>query len=138
MPTVLAVCLLSFGLQAQDEPLDKFDSWDGNRDGVITNEEFTTVWDQQDYFRNWDMDGDGVLNEDEWNEGVETYYSLTDDWENNRNRNFSSWDTDRNGSLNEDEFRQGTYNTWDMDGNGSVNDTEYHNYSNTLAGDRRY
>jgi Ca2+-binding EF-hand superfamily protein len=136
---ILVFCSLCiFSLSAQNEPLEAYDSWDGNRDGVVTDEEFNTIWDREDYWGNWDTDDDGVLNEEEWRESVDTYYSETVDWEMNENRDFSRWDMDDDGFVNETEFRDGNFNTWDANSDGRVIEEEYYNYSNTLGDNRRY
>ena len=70
----LALGLAAAPAMAQDD----WSAWDGNGDGVIDNDEFTTGFGDLGVYDTWDTDADGTLTEDEFNTGVFGGYDADD------------------------------------------------------------
>ena len=135
---LLSLCTTALHAQNDNDIENDFTIWDTDDDGYITTDEFDHNWDNETFYEVWDLDRNNELSEEEWNAGVENFYRETLNWEENEYRDFTNWDTNEDGRLGENEFRDGHFNTWDEDRDGQVNEAEFYNYSNTMAGDRRY
>lgn len=81
LASAFALSLMAGPLAAQDI------GWDSDGDGILSENEFGTGFDETESFGNWDEDSDGVLSEDEFNTGV-----------------FSVYDEDESGDWNEAEY----------------------------------
>ena len=82
--SALALSLLAAPAMAQEW----YGEWDGNEDGALDQEEFTTGFGEAGVYESWDGDGDGALSEDEFNQGV-----------------FGGYDADDSGTLEEPELQ---------------------------------
>jgi hypothetical protein len=84
----LGVAALAIPLLAAAPAMaDRFGDWDGNDDGVLDGNEFTTGFRENGAYDAWDADDDGSLTEDEFNDGV-----------------LGAYDDDGNDTLDELEF----------------------------------
>lgn len=61
-----AACILALGLPAAAQ--DR--AWDQDGDGIIMEDEFSRDWRERDMFGSFDADRDGALSEEEFETGV--------------------------------------------------------------------
>lgn len=101
-------------LQGQD-----FDTWDGDGDGYINDQEFDAGLNKEGkYFNLYDSNSDGMVDDAEWGTASRTYDYLESDY-------YSTWDADEDGYLNQEEVVGGAYETWDTNKNGKIERLEY-------------
>lgn len=96
--------------------------WDADRNTMIDNNEFSTVWTETRYFSRWDATRDNFIEENEWRAGRNAYMQNYDE---NQYGTFSDWDADGDGRLNEEEFRDRIFEVYDLDRDGTLSEEEY-------------
>ena len=84
-----------WGVGARDAGL--YSTWDADADGALTSDEFGVG-----LFSTFDDNDDGSLSVDEWDEGIDSWYG-----EQAVNLSFENWDADGDGMLSEAEFAAG-------------------------------
>ncbi len=89
---IIGICAILAALTAGPVMAQGLTDWDGDADGVLSQDEFNEGWgtnygDDESAFSTWDEDEDGMLSEDEYNNGV-----------------FGSYDDDDSGMIEEPEF----------------------------------
>jgi hypothetical protein len=100
-----------------------YNVFDTNRDGRVTQGEFTRSWRdwgrgmQPQAFTDLDRTGDGVLDRNEFGTGI------------NNAGLFDRWDQDRSGDLADNEFDHGLYGVWDADQNGTLAENEFNDWT---------
>lgn len=98
--------------------------WDGDRNGRLTEGEFTKAWNawgrgaQPVAFGTLDQNRDAHLDRSEFVAGFTELGRL-----------HSRWDNDRSGWLSEDEFNTGLFGVWDRDSNGVLAENEFDEYA---------
>lgn len=116
--TTVAVSLLAAPAIAQE-----VGAWDGDSDGIISEEEFGTGFGETGVFDEWDANDDEALSQDEFNAGIG---DNTDEFNERFGENsFSEWDEDGDGALSEDEFEGGVYSTYDADDSEGIEEPEF-------------
>lgn len=122
--TILIFSLTAFFLSGCDNDPDyaTYETWDTDRNEIITEDEFRTTYRDARYFKVWDVDGDGTIDVTEWETGVNTYYPVYDY---NVHGNYNEWDMNQDEVLDEDEYVGATYRLWDTDGDGQIEAVEY-------------
>lgn len=87
-------------------------SYDINRDGIYSGDEFTSYVDRNGFFTNRDLNKDGLIDANEYNE-----LGLDDD--------FGDWDTDGDSYINSSEFSEGAFKSFDDNEDGHWDDGEW-------------
>ena len=109
-PLLLAGCARTAAL---DGPYDDgFTTYDTDRDGSLTRDEFGAGFGATPYYRDYDLDRDGFLDEDEFGATGFGY-------------DYGTFDTDRDGLLDDDEFYGGVYDAYDTDRDGRLTEDEF-------------
>lgn len=116
--TTVALSLFAAPAVAQE-----IGAWDGDADGVISQEEFGTGFGETGAFGEWDANDDEALSEDEFNAGVG---ENKDEFGTRFGENaYSEWDEDGDGALTEDEFGSGVYSGYDADESEGIEEPEF-------------
>lgn len=87
--------------------------WDNNEDGLLSDQEFGTVYSNDETFAGTDTDGDGMMSRDEV---LETGYMSEEA--------FTEADTDGDGMLTEDQTMEAIFIYWDTDESGMLDADE--------------
>jgi Ca2+-binding EF-hand superfamily protein len=126
-PLTAAVCLCFLTSAARAEFSEAaqrwFDSFDQDKDGVLTPEEYKAVAEKQ--FRRVDANGDGAVDEAEYVYGVP---EGNDDELARAKKRFSIMDKNGDGSATEEEFvgfGQQVIDLSDFDGDGKMTRDEF-------------
>lgn len=105
---------LSFGLLAAPALADM--TWDGDSDGLISENEFHNSFGSSGAYEAWDSDGDAMISESEFSDGIDGNDEI--------DVSFSNWDNDSDGMLSQDEWNDGWFSLYDDDGNSEIDDLE--------------
>jgi Ca2+-binding EF-hand superfamily protein len=98
---------------------------DDDDNDMISNTEYSEVWDEFDLFENFDDDDNNTISRMEYNEAVEATYE--------GDAYFRGLDRDRNGTLSRDEFVNGWFQMFDNDRSGSLNRSEFRSAMDALT-----
>lgn len=87
--------------------------WDNNEDGLLSDQEFGTVYSNSEIFSDADTDQDGMWSQEEI---LQTGYMSEEE--------FIEADADGDGMLTEDQTMDAIFTYWDTDESGSLDEDE--------------
>lgn len=97
-----------------------FFSLDENTDGRVDGNEFSYVFEENDFYEIWDLNQNGLLDEKEWSEGVATYYSSRD-----FAGDFRVWDLNNDSFVDFEEYTETTLSILDENSDEYIDEEEY-------------
>ena len=114
---------LLFGVAACGDAGDNdYTEWDADRNNMIDQDEWGSVYSEGDTWNSWDGNRDGYIDNTEWDEG----------FGDSPNRGvYNNYDLDGDNRLDENEFRSGLFDTWDADRDGYLSEEEYRSWRNS-------
>lgn len=120
--TLTLLLITTFSANAQVYTENEFSAWDADNNEYIDDNEFNTVFEENEWYDEWDADRDGLLSEEEWNDGLVTNYPAytPDDY-----GTYADWDLNDNDVVEEDEWQGYTFDMWDEDDDGYITAEEY-------------
>ena len=87
--------------------------WDNDKDGLLSDQEFGTVYSSSEIFGDADADKDGMWSQDEV---LQTGYMSEEE--------FTQADADGDGMLTEDQTMDAIFTYWDADESGTLDEDE--------------
>lgn len=118
----LVLLLSACGRDAEDYG---YAEWDADRNELLDDNEFRTVYTETTYYDRWDVNNDDFIDENEWGTGVGTFWG---DYEETEYGAFEDWDADADGYLSDDEFGEGVFGFYDTDEDNYLGEEEYNTW----------
>jgi Ca2+-binding EF-hand superfamily protein len=87
--------------------------WDNDKDGLLSDQEFATVYSNSEIFGDADSDKDGMWSQEEV---LQTGYMSEEE--------FTEADADGDGMLTEDQTMDAIFTYWDADESGTLDEDE--------------
>lgn len=98
-----------------------FDDVDADSDGTVSQENWESWWEENDWFSNWDLDADGYVDENEFATRLEGR-AFGEEFDTSL---FAQWDEDGDERLGEDEFRSSLFDWMDEDDDDALDTDEW-------------